>query len=227
MFANRTLAAMDADDLASLLPYLTERRVDRDSVLSQQGEKIRDVYFPTTARLRNTVTFLDGRAAETFIIGSEGVSGLSPFLADTPSGWSVEVAITGAAYHLPAKVLRDRIKVSPTLLNQFVRLLNDYLTQAAQGIACASLHHATARLARFLLVASERIETKELRLTQQDLALALAVQRTTVNASAAELKKSKAISYSRGVITIRDLPKLEAFACECYKLQQSILAAAA
>jgi len=223
MFSNYTLAAMDAEDLSALLPHLTERSVERGQILSAQGEKVGHVYFPTTARLKNIVTFRDGRSAETFIIGKEGVSGLSPFLSDTRSGWAVEVGISGSAYHVPAPVLRARIDHSPMLRMQFNGLMNDYLTQTSLGVACASLHSATSRLARFLLATSERLEHSELHLTQQDLAIALAVQRTTANASAAVLKDQKLITYSRGVIRILSVRGLREAACECYEFQQEVL----
>lgn len=223
MLSNHTLAAMDGDDLAALLPHLREQTVERGQTLSAQGERVSEVYFPTTARLKNVVTFSDGRSAETFMIGKEGVSGLSPFLSDSRSGWAVEVGISGKAYHLPARVLRSRIDDSHTLRMQFNGLMNDYLTQASLGVACASLHSATSRLARFVLVTSERMEHADLHLTQQDLAIALALQRTTVSVSAAVLKSRKLIKYSRGVIRILNLSGLRDAACECYNLQQEVL----
>lgn len=84
MLRNHTIAGMRDADFAALVPWLTERRVDRGEILVEQGAMVDTVHFPTTAYLANTVTF--SRSAETFIMGVEGVSALPPFLAEAPCG---------------------------------------------------------------------------------------------------------------------------------------------
>ena len=223
MLRNLTLAAMQDADLVALLPFLTERRVNRGETLVEQGAEIDTIYFPTTAYLANTVTFSDGRSAETFVMGVEGVSSLAPFLAEAPCGWAVEVKASGAVYCAPAAPLRRQVAASPDLRRDLLRLSNDYQSQASFGVACAALHSATARLARSILIYADRGSSDELRLTQEDLATLLGVQRTTVNAAAMELKRAGALRYSRGLIRIIDRPALERAACECYGLHRSML----
>lgn len=223
MLENQTIARMCEADLAALLPHLSERRVDRGEVLIEQGARVETVHFPTTAYLANTISFRDGRSSETFIMGAEGVSGLPPLLADAPCVWAVEVKSSGAVYTLPAAILRTQADLSPGLRRDLLRLSNDYHAQAAFGVACASLHDAPSRLARFILVYADRAATNELRFTQEDLATLLGVQRTTVTAAAMALKAAGAIRYSRGVIRIVDLPALKRASCECYHLHRSLL----
>lgn len=226
MLRNLTLSAMHPDDLAALLPDLSEHRVERGDVLNRQGEVVEHVYFPTTAYLANTLTFRDGRSAETFSMGLEGVSGLAPFMADTVCAWAVEVKISGLACRTSARALRSRTEVSPTLRQQLIRLLSEYQTQASVGVACAALHDSASRLARFMLVHTEERKTSELRLTQEDIAALLGLQRTTINAAAVELKHAGAINYRRGAIWITNADILKRHACECYALQQNGWAAA-
>ena len=223
MLRNLTLAAMDQSDLAVFIPSLTEKTVNRGELLSAQGEKISHVYFPTTAYLVNTITYSDGRSAETFVMGVEGVSGLAAFAADSPCAWAVEVKLAGSVFRLPAELLRRQIEVSPGL-RRLLRALNaDYQTQAACGVACATLHSTTPRLARLLLEIADRTCTEELHLTQEDVAGLLGVQRTTVNASAIELKEAGLVAYSRGALHITDRAGLLGVACECYEMQRLIL----
>lgn len=223
MLRNHTIAGMRDADFAALVPWLTERRVDRGEILVEQGAMVDTVHFPTTAYLANTVNFSDGRSAETFIMGVEGVSALPPFLAEAPCGWAVEVKASGSVFSVPARVLRAQVEVSADPRRDLLRLCNDYHAQAALGVACAALHDAPSRLARFLLVHADRAASNELRLTQEDLATLLGVQRTTVNAAAMSLKAAGSIRYSRGVIRIIDLPALKRAACECYDLHHSLL----
>lgn len=223
MFRNLTLAALRGPDFAALRPHLGERRVERGDVLVEQGARVEYVYFPTTALLANTVTFSDGRSAETFVMGVEGVSGLPAFLAEAPCAWAVEVKVGGAVWAVPARVLQKQVEASADLRRDLLRLSNDYQTQAAFGVACAALHNAPSRLARLLLLHADRACTEELRFTQEDLATLLGMQRTTVNAAALELKAGKAIRYSRGVIRIMDRPALEQAACECHDLHRLVM----
>ncbi len=222
MFRNQTLAALCAPDFAALRPHLSERRVERGEVLVEQGSAVEYIYFPTTALLSNTVTFSDGRSAETFVMGVEGVSGLAPFLAEAPCAWAVEVKVAGSVWFAPARVLQRQVDASASLRRDLLRLSNDYQTQASFGVACAALHNAPSRLARLLLLHGDRRRTDELRLTQEDLATLLGMQRTTVNAAALELKAGRAIRYSRGIIRIIDRPALEQAACECHSLHRSM-----
>lgn len=223
MLRNLTLAAMCEADLAFLSPHLTSCRVERGEVLTAQGADVEAVFFPTTAHLANTVTFSDGRWAETFIMGVEGVSALAPFLAGSPCAWAVEVKVSGEAYRVPAAVLSRRVDESPTLRRQLLRLTNDYQSQAAFGVGCAALHGVAPRLARFILAIADRNETDQIALTQQDMAELLGSQRTTVNSAAQELKTAQAIRYSRGRIRIVDRALLARMSCECYELQKSVL----
>ena len=227
MLRNQTLAAMQGADLAALLPWLTERQVDRGEILVEQGAAIETVYFPSSAYLANTVSFSDGRSAETFIMGIEGVAGLPPFLADAPCGWAVEVKASGSVYALPAAVLRRQVDLSARLRSDLLRLCNDYQIQSSFGVACAALHSAPSRLARFILVYADRAATNDLHFTQEDLAALLGLQRTTVNAAALELKAARAIRYSRGVIRIVGRPALEQAACECHDLHRLVMRQAA
>lgn len=219
MLRNLTLAALHESDLAALRPHLVHRDLERGDLVTAQGAEVDHVYFPTTAYISNSVTFSDGGAAQIFVMGVEGVSGLAAFLADEPCAWSIEVRSSGEAWQLPAAVLRRQAQASPPLRLQLLRLAHDYQAQGAYSVGCAALHTAVARLAHFILTSADRTDDDRLQLTQQDIADFLSIQRTTVNAAANELKEAGAIRYSRGVVRIIDRPELTRRACECYRLQ--------
>jgi CRP-like cAMP-binding protein len=212
---------MHADDIAALLPHLSRHDVERGAVLTHQGGEIDQIYFPTTAYLSNAVTFRDGRSAQTFVMGVEGVSGLAAFLAEAPSAWGVEVRSSGEVYRLSSTVLRRQVEASPALRRQLLRLTHDYQAQAAYSVGCASLHAMSSRLANFILTSADRRGDDRLELTQQDVADFLGAQRTTVNSAANDLRAANAIKYSRGVIRIVDRDALIRLACECYQLQKA------
>jgi CRP-like cAMP-binding protein len=94
-----------------------------------------------------------------------------------------------------------------------------------QGTACNAVHPLEQRLARWLLMAHDRIGHHEFPLTQEFVAMMLAVSRPTVSLVAGTLQKSGLITYRRGRIAIVDRVGLEAASCECYATTTRILRA--
>jgi CRP-like cAMP-binding protein len=91
-------------------------------------------------------------------------------------------------------------------------------TQVARNAACNRVHSVRQRAARWLLMTADRMDSPRFELTQHFLAQMLAVRRTSVSEVAQSLSRDGCITYSRGVITIVDRPRLESHACNCYQV---------
>jgi CRP-like cAMP-binding protein len=90
------------------------------------------------------------------------------------------------------------------------------MVQMAQGVACNRLHPIAARAARWLLQTRDRVRADVFPLTQEFLAQMLGTRRVAVSQAASQLQRDGLITYTRGVITIRDRLGLEEAACACY-----------
>lgn len=73
--------------------------------------------------------------------------------------------------------------------------------QIAQTVACNRLYRTEQRLARWLLMAHDRVDSVPLVMTHDSLATILGTNRPTVRSAAAALQKRRGIKYGR-VITI-------------------------
>jgi CRP-like cAMP-binding protein len=91
-------------------------------------------------------------------------------------------------------------------------------TQIAQGSACNRLHKLEARLARWLLTVSDRLESEEFPLTQEFISQMLGVRRAGVTEAANILSQAGIITYRRGQINILNREALEKTSCECYQI---------
>jgi CRP-like cAMP-binding protein len=87
--------------------------------------------------------------------------------------------------------------------------------QLAQSAVCNRFHSSVQRLARWLLLTSERAGTTRLQLTHEFVAHMVGAPRSAVTAAAAELRASKIIEYERGVVTIRNVKRLHSRSCDC------------
>jgi CRP-like cAMP-binding protein len=91
------------------------------------------------------------------------------------------------------------------------------MIQIAQTAACNRFHVVTQRMARWMLMTRDRVNSNEFRITQEFLALMLGVRRVGVSAAMCRLRERKLIEYRHGTVTILDHEGLIAAACVCYK----------
>jgi CRP-like cAMP-binding protein len=92
--------------------------------------------------------------------------------------------------------------------------------QVAQTAACNRLHNIEQRLARWLLIAHDRVDSGIIPITHDFLATMLGANRPSVTLAAGILQRMQIIGYTRGAIRILNRNKLEQFACECHAIVQ-------
>jgi CRP-like cAMP-binding protein len=92
--------------------------------------------------------------------------------------------------------------------------------QVAQTAGCNRLHGVEQRLARWLLMAQDRVNSEFLPITHDFLATMLGTDRPSVSLAAGALQKAKAIEYNRGSVKIVNRAELERISCECYGVIQ-------
>lgn len=88
-------------------------------------------------------------------------------------------------------------------------------TELRRTVACAAAHRLEGRLASWLVRCRERSGAEVLAIRQEELAEALGVQRTSVNAAAQSLQAAGALRTGRGRIAVPDEAALRRRACAC------------
>ena len=184
----------------------------------EPDQPIADVYFPESAVCSMICELADGTMVETGTIGYEGVTGVPTAMTGARSASLTMCQIPGAAYRLPVAVLvRELNERDSGLMAVVHRYLHYFTAMLAQGSACNRAHAVDARLARWLLMTHDRVDTDVFPLTQEFLGQMLGVQRPSVNIAAATLQRAGFIEYTRGRISVLNRLGLESAACDCYR----------
>ena len=214
--ANSLLAALPRAEYRHLLVGLEPVSLRQGEVLHEPAAPIRHVYFPVGCVVCLMMTGADHKAVEVGLVGHEGMVGIGLVLGAGASSVRAVVAASGAALRIEAPRFRNTLLQCPSLQQELYRHTYAMLARARQTIACNSFHVSDARLARWLLMTSDRARSEEFFLTQSFLADMLGLRRVTVTEIAGRLRRRKLINYGRGRMRILDRPGLEAAACRCY-----------
>ena len=220
--ANSLLQALPRKECRHMLARSEQVSLTYGDILSEPGEHIRHVYFPNTG-LISLLTPVDGHASvEVGMVGSEGMAGMGLFLGIGISPVRMLVQGSGTAIRMKAASFRAEIKRNPALQRELNYYLYAFMAQVSQTAACNRHHLLEARLARWLLMTHDRMQSSKFYLTQEFLAHMLGVRRVGVTRAATLLQKKKLISYSRGLIAILDRKGLERASCRCYRAVNEI-----
>jgi CRP-like cAMP-binding protein len=221
---NRLLAALPAADYTRILPSLTVVPLKLKEILHKPGDAIRHVYFPGGGFLSMLTVLEDGSMVEIATVGREGMVGVSAMLDGTPATSAAMVqGATDTCYRMNVDAFRreiDRRGAFHELMAHFAQALFGFI---AQSTACNAIHSVEQRLARWLLMAQDRMGSDEFPLTQEFVAMMLGASRPTVSVVAGTLQKAGLIKYRHGRVTIVDRENLEAASCECYRAATDLL----
>ena len=126
------------------------------------------------------------------------------------------VQIAGSGFRVKVAALKKILPSAPQLQLVLTRFAAGLAMQVAQTAACNRLHKIEQRLARWPLIAEDRLETPVVAITHDFLATMLGTDRPSVTLAANILQKQGLIGHARGSIKIINRKRLEEFACECY-----------
>lgn len=215
-FANGLLAGLPREQREALMTRMQPVVMNKGVVLSRPDDPIDSVYFPRSGIVSLLINFEDGTEAEVGLIGREGMLGSSVVLGCATSLVELLVQAPGEAHRIGTADFRREVQSDPCLAAYFQRYHHALEAQITQTAACNSRHDLSQRLAKWLLMAQDRMDGDVLPLTQDLLARMLGVHRPTISVAAARLQDEQLIRYSPGRITILDRRGLEQAACECH-----------
>jgi CRP-like cAMP-binding protein len=207
---NRILACMSDADLALLQPYLEPVTLALRQRLEGPNRKVRNAYF--IERGMASVIALskgDRRQASVALVGQDGMIGLAAVLGADRSPNETLMQVEGEGQCIAAQELRRMMGESGSLASSLMRYAHAFSIQVAQTALANTQGKVEERLARWLLMAHDRIEGDNLALTHESLAVTLGVRRSGVTAALHRLAAHELISTARGSVVVLDRGGLE------------------
>jgi CRP-like cAMP-binding protein len=213
---NTILLRLPENEFEAIQPYLRFTLLGLATCLQREQETIDAVYFMNRGIASMLVETDDGRSVEVGVSGREDMVGL-PIAAGLDSHpHSIIVQVPGDGFQVDSNVMRRAIGSLPELRRILIRQLGIRSVQFAQNAACNRLHNVRQRLARWLLVTLDRIDSNLITTTHDFLSKMIGTDRPTVSVAVADLERDGIITRSRGSIFVTNRDLLELQSCKCY-----------
>jgi len=200
---NRLLRALSRVDTNLLQPNLERVDLPLREQLEVANTSITHAYFPETCVISVVARSADDQI-EAGVIGREGMTATAVVMGNHRSPNDAFVQVAGAAHRIEAELLRTAMAASAslrTLLQQFAHVFLIQVTQTALANGRAKIDE---RLARRLLMAQDRVDEPELRLTHDLIATMLGVRRPGITEAINDLEGRGLIKATRASIQIVD-----------------------
>jgi CRP-like cAMP-binding protein len=215
---NRILLALPKQEFQRILPHLSHVGLHLGQVLYNAEGSINHVYFMNSGMTSLLAVTDDGKTVELGAVGSEGILGVRAALDGDRIFYSGVVQIPGSSMRIRSDILRYEFKHCVELS----RLLRDYMLslrlQTSQIIFCNHSHSLEQRLCRWLLTSQDCARSDWFPVIHESLSHLVGAFRAPVTLAAQALQDAGLISYRRKGIRILERQKVEARACECYRI---------
>jgi CRP-like cAMP-binding protein len=207
--ANLILSRLTAADRRLIEDDLEAVDLPVRKILERPRRRIDRVYFPESGFASVVANGAGKKPIEVGIIGREGMTGLAVLLGTQPPQNETYMQVAGKGQRLKASVLRGALDQSASLHRSLLRYVNYFLGQSALTALANGRSTIEERLARWLLMADDRVDEDELPLTHEFLAMMLGVTRPGVTVAVQLLEHKGLIARKRSSIVILDRDALK------------------
>jgi CRP-like cAMP-binding protein len=215
---NTILLRLPEEEFEVLEPHLRFTTLDLSTCLQREQEPIDAVYFMNRGIASMLIETDDGRSVEVGVSGREDMVGLPLAAGFDSHAHSIIMQVPGDGYRVDSNIMRRAINSLPELRRILVRQLGIRSVQFAQNAACNRLHNVRQRLARWLLVILDRIDSDLITTTHDFLSKMIGTDRPTVSVAIGDLERDGILTRSRGSIYVINRTLLEQQSCKCYAI---------
>lgn len=214
-FSNALIELLPSADKSVLLRKAKIVDLNVGDVLCTPVSGSSKIYFPVSGTIAARVVCKTKASVPSLtlnLVGAEGAVGLEAALGFSGSHLQWVVQSPGEAFIFEVSSLQRFLRTRRAVTLEISRYLWKFYDQVAVLASQCYGQSINARLAKWLVLSSQRCAPDPLFLTHEQISLMLGVRRASVTTAATELRRKGYISYNRGHINLLDLPALEALA---------------
>lgn len=219
--ANRLLSRLSPEDFLLLQPNLKWVDLPLRRQLERPNKPIDQIYFLESGFASVVADGSGGRGIEVGLIGREGMTGLSVLMGTDRSPHETFIQSAGEGVRISAGSLRRAMDISRTLHGTLLLYAHAFALQVTNTAMANGRSKIEQRLARWLLMAQDRIGKDEVLLTHELLSLMLGVRRPGVTVALKLLEEAGVLKARRGLISIIDRRRLERLADRTYGVAEA------
>jgi CRP-like cAMP-binding protein len=202
--SNHLLSRLQSTDLALLQPHLEHVDLPLRKQLEDRNRHIQYAYFLEDGLASVVAKGANDSSIEVGLIGFEGMTGLAVVMGEDRAPHSTFMQAAGTGHRISANALRYAMERSPELHRLFLRFAHAFFIQTTYTALSNGRSKVEERLARWLLMAHDRLKGDELPLTHEFLGLMLGVRRSGVSTALKILAERGLIHHSRRLIRVTD-----------------------
>jgi CRP-like cAMP-binding protein len=215
-FRNRLLHKIGLEDWDLIGPHLENAALKDRQILEVPAKPITHAYFLETGVASVVAVDAEDHRIEVGVIGFEGVTGVPLIMGDNRAQHSTYMQIGGNSHRIAAEALCAAMDKSDTLRKLMLQSAQGFMIQTAHTALANGRAKLEQRLARWLLMAHDRLTTDAVPLTHEFLAVMLGVRRAGVTVAIHGFERRGLVTTRRGQLTLADRAGIEQVAGSFY-----------
>ncbi len=201
---NQLLQGLSKKDFDALQPRLEFIELPVRFRVEAAKKKIMHAVFPENGIISVVARAPNNHEIEVAIIGREGVSATSIIMGTDRSPNESFVQVAGDGWRIAIADLIQVMDSSKSLRNILQLYGHVFLIQVAQTALANGRGSIEERLARWIVMARDRVDTDDLNLTHEFLGVMLGVRRAGVTIAIDRLEQLGLIDNKRSLIIVLD-----------------------
>jgi CRP-like cAMP-binding protein len=190
--------------------------LQQGQALHEEGSNVAVTYFPCEAVVSLGVGLATNHTIEVASVGRDGLVGLT-CECHKPASSRAFVRFGGAAFAIDTHELAELAGRDLAVADALLTYQAAVLAQVEHMAACNASHSLEQRLCRWLLNARDLRHNSMLPVTQEEIAEALGVRRTSVTLVFQLMQRDGLVRIRRGRVDLLNPTALQARVCECYE----------
>src|SRR3954462_6452521 len=213
---SRLLQKMSPQDWEAIAPHLESVNLKERQVIEVPSKPITHVYFIETGLVSVVAVNDEDHRIEVGVIGKEGHTGVSLVMGDNRAQHSTYMQIGGSGMRIASEKFCSVLRQSESLTALMLKSAQAFMIQTAHTALANGRAKLEERLARWLLMAHDRMTSNAVPLTHEFLAVMLGVRRAGVSVAIHGFERRGLVTARRGQLTLVDRAGIEQLAGSFY-----------